>query len=432
MRLLTRNVPTFLLEEGAAIGGYLVERLVCADSARELRYEVRGPDGQPATLLVSPRPFADRQERARFRRLARLRSEFSHPAAVEVIGFGDHMDHAYVVTEPYPERTLGDLIGDGATLAPERLLAMIAPVAAALDAAHADGLVHQALGSETLILADGDRLLLDSFGIFESGQEAAWWGVGRWGDLRYRPPEQLLGTPLGPSENVYSLAAVIVEALTGEPPFSGEPSVLAYSHLWEPPPRVSARVPELGPAIDDIMRRGLAKQPQDRPESATALVRQVGEALEIELPPVAASAPRVRAPSGRSLPVGTAFVAVAAVLGVLAAVVIQPLGDDARSATPRTVGAAVGKRLDTQRSDLRARLATANLPQEQADFAGQLAVAYDSAARALPAGARAREVGAARDAYARLAAAAEAGDQSEFAAASEAVTRAERQLQARR
>jgi serine/threonine-protein kinase len=431
MRLLTRTVPAFLLEEGAALGGYLVERLIRADSARELRYAVRGPDGQPATLLVSPRPFADRQERARFKRLARLRAEFSHPAAVEVVAFGEHLDHAYVVTEPYPERTLGDLIGDGATLEPERLLAMIAPVAAALDAAHRDGLVHQALGSETLILADGDRLLLDSFGIFESGQESAWWGVGRWGDLRYRPPEQLLGQPLEPSENVYSLAAVIVEALTGEPPYSGEPSVLAYSHLWEPPPSVSTRVAGLGPAIDDVTRRGLAKHPQDRPESATALVRQFGEALGIEVSPVA-EAPRARAPSRRSLPVGTAFVAVAAVLGVLAAVVIQPLGDDARSATPGTVGAAVWKRLDTERSDLRARLAVAELPQEQADLAAQLAAGYDSAARALPAGARAREVNAARDAYARLAAAAEAGDESEFAAASDAVTRAERQLQTRR
>ena len=96
------------------------------------------------------------------------------------------------------------------------------------------------------------------------------------------------------------------------------------------------------------------------------------------------------------------------------------------------MGAGTWKRLDAERSDLRTRLAAAEAPQEQAELADRLAAAYGDASRALPPGPRARDARAAGDAYARLAAAAEAGSEADFAAASSAVSRAELRLQTRR
>jgi hypothetical protein len=235
---------------------------------------------------------------------------------------------------------------------------------------------------------------------------------------------------------VYSLAAVIVRALTGEPPYSGDRLAVRYARLVEPPPEPSTRVPELGSSIDVAIARGMSKDPLERPESASALLEEVAGALGIATAPVSPTVPRPVMPSrkhpSRARAAVAAATVAAALCGAVLGVGVDPLGEEARSARPEAEGIAAWKQLDSRRADLRARLAAAELPQEQGDLADQLAGAYDRAARALPIGTRAREARAARDAYAQLAAAAEAGDASEFAAASDAVTRAERQLQTRR
>jgi hypothetical protein len=434
MKLLTKRPQTLVLDEGAVLDGYLVEESDDTHFGPEMRYVVRGLDGERSLLLMSRHPFADRSERARFRRLAELRTGFTHPAAIEVRDFGEHGGHPYLVTEPHPERRLGDLLEEEAPIEPGRLVRMLGPVAGALDTAHAQGLVHHGLGGNTLLLAPDGSLLLDSFALFELGEEAAWSIVER-GDLRYRPPEQVRGERLGSSGNVYSLAAVIVHALTGEPPYPGDRLALAYANLAEPPPKLSARAPGLGVAIDDVIARGLAKDPSQRPRSATELVAQVAEALGTEAAPAPpAATPRRAGPvRGRRAPARTAVAAAAAaaLCGAALAMAVDPFGSEDEGA-PRVVGAAAWQRLDAERSDLRTRLASAEAPQEQAELANRLAAAYSDASRALPAGPRARDARAAGDAYARLASAAEAGSETDFAAASSEVTSAELRLQTRR
>ena len=422
------------------IDGYLVDGDARGDERTDVRYTVRTRDGDPATLVMARRALANRQERARFELLAGLRTAFTHPAALEVLDFGEHTGRPYFVTESLPERTLGDCLRDEAPLEPARVLSMLAPVASALDAAHMFGLVHQALGTDTLLLARDGRVLLDWFALFETGEETEWWGVGGWGDLRYRPPEQLRGVPLEPSGNVYSLAAVVVHALTGAPPYPGEQSTLASAHLSEPPPRLSARVPGLGHAVDDVVARALAKHRSQRPLSATALLEQLAGALGNELPafdepPVAGETLRPTPPRRRrraSVARAAAIAVVAALAGGAIALAAEPFGDDAPSTGPRPAAAAAWKRLDSQQVDLRAQLAAAGTPQEQAEIAGRLANAYDEAARVAAPGAQAREARAVRDAYAWLAASAEIGHEDGYAEASQAIADAEQRLQARR
>ena len=435
MKLVTRKPQTLVLDEGDVLDGHLVTERDDARPGPEMRYVVSGPDGERAVLLMSRRPFADRHERARFRRLADRRIRLTHPAALEVRDFGEHAGHPYLVTEPHAGSTLGDLLDEEAPLEPGRLVWMLGPVADALDMAHGQELVHHGLGSDTLLLAGDGALLLDSFAPFELGEEAAWTIVER-ADLRYGPPEQVRGERLGPSGNVYSLAAVIVHALTGEPPFTGDRLALTYAHLAELPPQLSARAPDLGVAIDDVIARGLAKDPSQRPRSAAELVAQVAEALGIGAAPVTppAAPPRRARPVCRrraATPKSIAAAAAAALCGAALAAAVDPFGGEGK-ATPRVVGAGALKRLDAERSDLRTRLAAAEAPQEQAELADRLAAAYAAASRALPSGPRARDARAAGDACARLAAAAEAGSEADFEAASSAVTAAELQLQTRR
>jgi hypothetical protein len=181
----------------------------------------------------------------------------------------------------------------------------------------------------------------------------------------------------------------------------------------------------------------MAKDPSHRPQSATALLEEVadelgvGAALATAVPETAR--PASRRPRRRSS-VRSAVVAAlaAALLGGALGLTVDPLGDDARSAPAGAGAVAALDRLEAERSDLRARLAAAETPGEQAGIAGELAAAYGEAAAALASGPQARSAASARDAYARLATAADAGDEAEFAAASDAVTRAEQQLQTRR
>ena len=439
MRLVSRqHRSAAVLERGDVVDGYLVDGRARGGEPTDVRYTVLTRDSERATLVMSRRPFASRQERTQFRHLAGLRTELSHPAALDVLDFGEHSGHAYLVTTPLPRRTLGDLLRDEQRLEPGRVVSLLTPVASALDAAHSRGLVHRALGTETLFVGRRDNLLLDWFALFESGDEVEWWGVGTWGDMRYRAPEQLRGRSLAPSENVYSLTAVIVHMLTGEPPYAGEPAMLGYAHLADRPPRLSARSPELGEAVDDLVARGLEKDPRLRPQSATALLAELAQAVGTELPHEPAEVQAAPAEPARRRPRRhrrgmrvAAIAALAAVAGALVGVAVGPFEDDAATA-PAQPSPAVWTRLDTQRADLRAELAAAETPQEQADAATRLAGAYEDAARAAGPGGQARATRAVGDAYTDLAAAAAANDESGYALASDEIAEAEQRLQTRR
>ena len=277
MRLAVRKSPWHPLEEGSVVDGYVVDAAPDVHTRPEALYAVTAPDGGAATLVAPRRPYADRFRSFRVRRLARLRLELTHPALIPLRAVGEYEGQPYLVTDVQPRRTFDDLLEEKAPHESELLLAMLRPVAEALDLAHSHGLVHQELSGESLLLA-GDRLMLDSFGLFASGWEDKWDNV-HMDDVRYRSPEQMLGEPLGPAANVYSLAALVVHVLTGAPPYQGPRPAVTYGHMAQPPPLVSERRPELGAAVDEVIAWGMAKDPSERPRSAMALLKAVEQAL---------------------------------------------------------------------------------------------------------------------------------------------------------
>jgi protein kinase-like protein len=427
MRLLARHAPPGGLAVGSVVGGHVVGDLVDRRGIDELIYEARTPDGRDATLVSALRPLPDRRARIRFRRLARLRTTLDHPALLSVRAFGEHAGVPYVVMDPYPARTMAHLL-DGGPLRPEAAAVLLAPVCEALDMAHARGLVHQTLGAASLLIA-GEHIVLDAFGLTAVPDPI--WGTFDMGGphILYGPPEELRREPLEPASNVYSLSALLVHALTGRVPYDEQLPTLLYAHLLEPPPKPCERVPELGPALDDVIASGMAKEAWRRPSSAGALLRAVTEALGVAfpMPPGApAAGPRVRGVAAGRLRrhlSTAAVIALVAAAGATAGVVAEPFGETAvvpASSDPRVVD-----RLDERRRELRARLAKTRVRQDQSAIAAQLAAAYGEAAQDAHSSRFAAAVRAARDAYAQLSAAADAGSRSRFAAGSQAVSRAE-------
>jgi serine/threonine-protein kinase len=427
MRLVARKAESPVLEPGLLVDGYEIERQVDAPAGEELRYEARSPDGAPVMLITTRRMFADRGERSRFRRFSATRAALDHEAAIPIRAVTEYANRPVLITDPYPERTLGDLLEHDAPLAPERVVGLLAPVADALDRAHAAGLVHSTLCADSVLVASGDRPVLDTFGLMAEDHEA--WSVVMDRDVRYISPEQVRGLPAVPASNVYSLTALAVHALTGEPPFTGEPSAVMYAHVIREPQEVSARRPELGAPIDWVVSSGMAKEPEGRPTSAMVLIQMIAHALRVATRN-GASTSRTRHRRGPGARRTAAVVAAAIGVGALTAFAVTPFGDDGSDVAPAAQPAAetAWDGLAGQRAELRDRLAAADTPKAQAEAATALGDLYARAARTGRPPALAAAAREASTAYAGLASAAGSNDDAGYLDAARAVERAEGRL----
>src|SRR6201999_1031009 len=151
-------------------------------------------------------------------------------------------------------------------LAPARAVWIVGQVAAALDAAHAGGLVHRDVKPENVLLTQNDFAYLVDFGIAHLGGESGLTSAGAAiGSCAYMAPERFTGGRVGPAADVYSLACLLYECLTGSAPFpTDEVSQLMGAHIMSPPPRPSVARPRCGAAFDAVVARGMAKQPEER------------------------------------------------------------------------------------------------------------------------------------------------------------------------
>jgi serine/threonine protein kinase len=245
--------------------------------------------------------LAGRQDlAARFRREARAMSHLSHPNTVRVLQFGEIEEGVLcIVMELLEGKNLHGVVRSGGPLAPARALRIVAQAAFALDEAHLSGIIHRDLKPENLfVCAKGptnDFVKVLDFGLAkvsprEVGPESIQLTKEGmvFGTPEFMSPEQAQALPLSPASDVYALAVILYEALTGKLPFDARsPNDFLKMHASAPPIPVDERVDGLKfpKALVQLIERALAKRPEERFASAASF----GDALlalanEISLP----------------------------------------------------------------------------------------------------------------------------------------------------
>jgi serine/threonine protein kinase len=274
-----------VLAPGSTFAGYEVESVVGAGGigilyrARQVRL-----DRPVALKLVEPAVARDPVIRERLRREARILAALDHPNVVPLYEAGEEDGTVYIVTRWVEGTELGTLIQGQGPLEPGRAARTAAQIAAALEVAHEKGLVHRDVKPSNVILTSEDHVYLTDFGLAKrAGTAAGLTGVDQMlGTVDYVAPEQIEGSEPDARGDVYSLGCVLFETLTGEPPFAGQKGGMAkmWAHVNAEPPSVRENRPDVPLALEDVIRRAMAKAPDARP-TATAfratVLRAVGE-----------------------------------------------------------------------------------------------------------------------------------------------------------
>ncbi len=199
----------------------------------------------------------------RFVREARLAATIESRHLVRILDVGD----GFFVMPYYPRGSLAEAV----PLAIDQVVRVAAEIAQALDALHAAGIVHRDVKPSNVLLG-GDGAVLADFGLARGVDSTQLTHDGQLlGTAHYLAPELIEGAAATPASDVYAFACLVYEAATGAPPFAGRNEAeIGYAHLVEDPPR-----PDLPGELPDAILLGLAKDPRDRPTSATALHRML-------------------------------------------------------------------------------------------------------------------------------------------------------------
>jgi tRNA A-37 threonylcarbamoyl transferase component Bud32 len=257
-----------------------------------------------AVKVLSERYAREESIRARFEREASTAARLSgKPHVITVFDVGEHGGRPFIVMEFLDGGSLYDRLRAGPVPA-ETALDWLGQAAQELDHAHAVGVVHRDVKPANLLLDGDGNVRVSDFGIASVGGEDTLTLPGTvLGTAGYLSPEQARGEPATASSDRYALGAVAFELLTGRRPFESETAATeAFAHVNAPVPTASEVRPDLPEAVDGVLERALAKEPETRPGSAAELVRSLREAVApASLPaasPVVAPAPH---PPARSV-----------------------------------------------------------------------------------------------------------------------------------
>jgi serine/threonine protein kinase len=295
---------------GSMFGPYELQSLLGVGGMGEVyRAYDTAKDRTVALKLLRGEISADAGFQERFRRESRIAARLQEPHVIPVHDFGEINGVLYIDMRLVEGRDVHTELRQNGPLDPARAASIVGQVAAALDAAHASGLVHRDVKPENVLLTPTDFAYLVDFGIAHLGGDSGLTSAGAAiGSCAYMAPERFTGGRVGPPADVYSLACLLYECLTGSPPFpTGELSQLMGSHIMSPPPRPSATRPSVGAAFDAVIARGMAKQPEQRFASAGDLARAAAAAASVAQVPTAINPAPTPPPARQSPPVRRGF-----------------------------------------------------------------------------------------------------------------------------
>jgi serine/threonine-protein kinase len=236
---------------------------------------------QVAIKVLAPHLVWESAFVERFVREARSAARLSHPNIVTIHDVGQEAGWYYFVMEYVEGQTLTDYIAQRGRLSARDALAILTPLARALDHAHHNGLVHRDIKPANIIITSDGQVKLTDFGIARAGHETRLTATGAViGTPEYMSPEQAKGLEIGARTDQYSLAVVAYEMLCAQVPFQANSTLaLLYKITHEPPPPINRIQPDLPQAVEQVLNKALAKNPDDRYPSVSAFVDDLGRAL---------------------------------------------------------------------------------------------------------------------------------------------------------
>jgi eukaryotic-like serine/threonine-protein kinase len=293
-----------------------------------------------AVKLLADRYAADAGIRQRFKReglaAARISSE---PGAITIFDVGDWEDRPFIVMEYLSGGSLDDRIRSEGAQRPSRVLPWLEEAASALDAAHRHGIVHRDVKPANLLLNDRGEVRVADFGIASAAGMDSMTATGTvLGTAGYLAPEQAMGERATPASDLYALAVVAYELLSGERPFESEsPTAEAAAHVNAPVPSIAARCENLPVEVDPVFQRALAKDPAWRYGSAREFVADLRDALSRSAGTTAVLAPGPATQRrGRGYLLPLALLLAAGATGAIVAAIVTS-GDSSPTVLTRTV-----------------------------------------------------------------------------------------------
>ncbi|SRX93657.1 Transmembrane serine/threonine-protein kinase D PknD (protein kinase D) (STPK D) [Mycobacterium tuberculosis H37Rv] [Mycobacterium shimoidei] len=268
---------------GTWFGPYQLKRLLGRGGMGEV-YEAEDARKHRvvALKLISEQYSNSPEFRARMQREADTAGRLTEPHVVPIHDYGEINGQFYVDMRLIDGTSLRDIVVRDGPLPPARAVAIVRQIAAALDAAHANGIMHRDVKPENILVTANDFAYLVDFGIARAATDPGLTQTGTAiGTYRYMAPERFSGDEVSYPADVYALACVLAECLTGAPPYRANSiEQLVAAHLMQPIPRPSETRPgEVPPALDHVIAKGMAKNPAERYRSAGELAAAAHDAL---------------------------------------------------------------------------------------------------------------------------------------------------------
>ena len=339
------------LRSGSTFAGHLIEDragrggMGVVYRATDLRLERR-----VALKLVKSELADDDAFATRFMRESRLAASIDHPNVIPIYQSGEEDGRLFLAMRFVDGTDLADVLERDRRLAPERAVRIVAQVAAALDAAHARGLVHRDVKPANILIerrGEGEHVYLTDFGLTKhTASESRLTKTGALvGTVDYVAPEQVEGEDVDGRADVYALGCVAFQMLSGHVPFQKpNPMAKLFAHVHEDPPSLAGTgVPD---ELAAVVRRAMEKEPGRRFQSAGEFAHAAAAAIGVSLPSTAAGSgpvvmPRSRAPRRRRVALVGALAAAAAVVAV--ALLLTGGGDEATEDESAAVTAVLGR-----------------------------------------------------------------------------------------
>jgi eukaryotic-like serine/threonine-protein kinase len=249
--------------------------------------------GRQVALKLLHYRFAEDQEFVeRFRREASSAAGLSHPNVVAVFDRGEWDGTYYIAMEYLPGRSLKAVVREHGPLSPEDAIDIVVQILLAARFAHRRGIIHRDIKPHNVILDEEGRAKVTDFGIARAGASDMTLTGSIMGTAQYLSPEQAQGHAVSETSDLYAVGVVLYELLTGSVPFEGESAVsIALKQVSVEPTVPSRRNPEVGPALDAVVMRSLAKNPGARFASADEFIAALQQAREGIAPTPASNGP---------------------------------------------------------------------------------------------------------------------------------------------